>query len=297
MPEPIVILAAGNVIWTLLGAGLGAALASAIWVRQLPRVKRHIRIAERRARAAERTADLGAMTGGLAHEIKNPLSTIGLNAQLIAEAANEIELDAPTDPDVRARLLRRADSLKREADRLRGILQDFLEYAGALHLERKPTDLNALIDELVDFFLPQAEQNNVRLRTDLAPGDVAALVDAASFKQALLNLMLNAVQAFPARDGLSGAVPTGPRELIVKTIRTLDADQNPSVVIHVIDTGPGIPEEMRTKIFQPYITTKPGGSGLGLPMTKRLVEAHGGRVDLYSEPGRGSDFAITLPAV
>jgi signal transduction histidine kinase len=270
-------------------AGIGS--ASAMWAWRLQRAVRRVRAAERRARSAERMADLGAMTGGLAHEIKNPLSTVGLNAQLIAEAAGEISTDGPTDPDVRTRLLRRAESLKREAERLKGILQDFLEYAGALRLDRRSADVNQLVDELVDFFLPQAEQNGVRLRADRTPGRLPAFVDGAALKQALLNLMLNAVQAFPPRDQAGSA----PREIIIKTARTVDAEKSPLVVLHVIDTGPGIAPDMREKIFQPYVTTKPGGSGLGLPTTKRLVEAHGGRVDVFSEVGRGTDFVVTLP--
>lgn len=287
-------------LWMVFGLALGAAGASAAWVWQLRRAVRRVRIAERRARAAERSADLGAMTGGLAHEIKNPLSTIGLNAQLIAEAAAEIEPAGPTDPEVRARLLRRADSLKREADRLRGILQDFLEYAGALRLDRRPADLNELIEELADFFHPQAKQHAVHLRADLAPGKLPAFIDAAAVKQALLNLLLNAVQAFPPPQPLTTPVApaaSSPRELIIRSAKTIDADQNPFAIVQVIDTGPGIPDDLKPKVFQPYVTTKPGGSGLGLPMTKRLIEAHGGKVDLYSEPGRGTSFTLTLPAV
>lgn len=278
--------------WIAVGMMLGIGLASITWTWQLRRAVRRVRAAERRARASERMADLGAMTGGLAHEIKNPLSTVGLNAQLIAEAAAEIPADEPADPEIKGRLLRRAESLKREAERLKGILQDFLEYAGALRLDRRSVDVNQLVDELVDFFLPQAEQSGVRLRADHAPGRLPAFVDGAALKQALLNLLLNAVQAFPPREGAPAGVP---REIIVKTARAVDAEKSPLVVLHVIDTGPGIEAEIRERIFQPYVTTKPGGSGLGLPTTKRLIEAHAGRIDLFSEVGRGSDFVVTLP--
>jgi signal transduction histidine kinase len=98
------------------------------------------------------------------------------------------------------------------------------------------------------------------------------------------------VQAFPAK-GAAG----GPREVILRTRRGVDAEKTPTAVVHVIDTGPGIDAKVRDTIFQPYVTTKPGGSGLGLPTTRRIVEAHGGRIEVYSEPGRGTDFAITLP--
>jgi signal transduction histidine kinase len=125
---------------------------------------------------------------------------------------------------------------------------------------------------------------------DTATGRVPAFADAAAVKQAVLNLMLNAVQAFPAK-GAAG----GPREVILRTRRGVDAEKTPTAVVHVIDTGPGIDAKVRDTIFQPYVTTKPGGSGLGLPTTRRIVEAHGGRIEVYSEPGRGTDFAITLP--
>ncbi|MEX2219678.1 MAG: histidine kinase dimerization/phospho-acceptor domain-containing protein, partial [Phycisphaerales bacterium] len=130
--------------WLLIGFGAGALAAAAaarlIVTHQLAR----IREAERRARAAERLAEVGAMTGGLAHEIKNPLSTIGLNAQLLNEAIDELSVA----PEEKGRLSRRTGALRREVDRLRGILTDFLQYAGQLRLEPRPADLNAIVGEL-----------------------------------------------------------------------------------------------------------------------------------------------------
>ncbi len=227
------------------------------------------------------------MTGGLAHEIKNPLSTVGLNAQLLSEGIEELDIPA----EEKGRLARRVQSLRREVERLRGILTDFLQFAGELRLERRPADLNLAVEELVDFFLPQAEKAGVRLRSDLAPGPLVADVDIAHLKQALLNLMINAVQAMAA-DGLNSQ---SARELIVKTAVVPEVDKRRAAQIHVIDTGPGIPAETLAKIFQPYFTTKGGGTGLGLPTARRLVEAHEGRLEVHSEPGRGTDFFITLP--
>lgn len=268
----------------LVGFGLGVA-AAALAARGLVRRQvRRVRAAERRARGAERLAELGAMTSGLAHEIKNPLSTIGLNVQLLREGVGEIRGES----DEKGRLLRRLDSLGREVERLRGILTDFLEYAGELRLDTVPTDLNQIVGELVDFFLPQAERQRVRLRSDLAPGSLVAVVDAPHLKQALLNLMLNAVQAMAAQGD------DRPRELIVRT-GFEDASDGAALVIHVIDTGPGIPGETLDRIFNPYFTTRSGGTGLGLPTARRIVEAHGGRIDVHSEVGKGTDFAVVLP--
>ena len=279
-------MAASSII---LGFGIGAlATAAVAWAA----ARRHLartREAEQRARVAERMAEIGAMTGGLAHEIKNPLSTIGLNAQLLAEAIDELPIPA----DDRGRLSRRISALRREVDRLRGILSDFLQYAGQLHLEPKPTDLNTIVEELVDFFLPQAEKQGVRLRADLTPGPLTANLDAPHIKQAVLNLMLNAVQAMT--EGVSTQA-AAPKELILRTQRIAERKAEPRIALHVIDTGPGMTPETHCKIFEPYFTTKAGGSGLGLPTSRRIIEGHHGKLDVHTEPGRGTDFVLSFPA-
>jgi signal transduction histidine kinase len=272
--------------WVLIGFSGGVLLASLMARSILRRQLARLRAAERRARANERMAEIGAMTGGLAHEIKNPLSTIGLNAQLLAEGVDEL----PIEPDEKGRLSRRIAALKREADRLRGILTDFLQYAGQLRIDPKPADLNAVVEELADFFMPQAQSQGVRLRLDLTRGPLTAGLDVPQVKQAVLNLMLNAVQA------MADPAATGAKELILRTARAVDQDRRPVVVLHVIDTGPGIAPEVKDRIFQPYVTTKSGGTGLGLPTARRLIEGHEGRIEVHSEPGRGTDFLVTFPA-
>jgi signal transduction histidine kinase len=283
-----------------LGIAIGAA-ASALVSRHVVRVLvRRARAAERQARANERMAEIGAMTSGLTHEIKNPLSTIGLNAQLLAEGLSEIPTDQPCEPEVRARLVRRVDGLRREVERLRGILQDFLSYAGEVRVTPVPTDVAQLVGELADFFSPQAAQQRVQLRVDTPTEPLMAMVDAPMLKQAMLNLMLNAMQAFGPPDPAAAK----PRELILRVHR-IDAEvakpriapapsRESEVAIHVIDTGAGIPSEKLDKIFQPYYTTKAGGSGLGLAITRRIVEAHDGRIEVVSQIGQGTDFVITL---
>lgn len=265
--------------------GIGGAVAGARWT--IRRQVRKVRVAERRARAAERLAELGSMTGGLAHEIKNPLSTIGLNAQLLSEAVDELV----SDEEQKGRLKRRIGTLRREVDRLRGILTDFLEYAGELRLDVREADLNEAVLELADFFMPQAEKQGVRLRTDLAPGRLMGAFDVQHLKQAVLNLMLNAVQAMAGGSQGNGSA----KELILRTNTAADHDRAPALQLHVIDTGPGMTVETADRIFQPYFTTKSGGTGLGLPTSRRIVEAHGGRLEVHTEPGRGSDFTIVLP--
>lgn len=274
--------------WFLLGAACAAVLMAPLAVVVARRLEQRVRRAERRARSAERMAEIGAMTGGLAHEIKNPLSSIGLNAQLLAEGLADLR----AEPEESARLTRRVQALRREADRLRDILQDFLDFAGQVKLARERADLNVVVDELSDFFLPQAEAAGVRLRTELAAEPLWSSVDAPHLKQALLNLMINATQAMEKSRG-DGEVNGGARELILRTEAGRE-EGRPVCRVHVIDTGPGIPGDRLESIFQPYFTTKAGGSGLGLPTARRLVEEHGGRIEAHTEEGKGTDFVVTL---
>jgi signal transduction histidine kinase len=253
-------------VWGLLVGVIGclviACFVVAYTMRQVLRL-------ERRARDAERLAELGTLTGGLAHEIKNPLSTVQLNLQLLAE-------DLPSDD---ARIVNRLKTVQKETSRLRDILEDFLRYAGKLELDRQPTDLNELLEELVDFFLPQAQLQKTRVRLRRCDQPLIAPVDAKLIKQAVLNLMLNSLQAMP--DG---------GELILSAAKDDD-----HAIIDVIDTGKGIPPDAVDKIFQAYYTSKKGGTGLGLAMSQRIIKEHGGAIAVKSELGKGSDFTLRLP--
>lgn len=246
-------------------AASAAALAS-LWV-----FRRFQRLHQRTQRA-EQLAEMVKLTGGLAHEIKNPLSTIQLNLQLLHE-------DLPGESVVGSRVHPRLKTIRQEVARLREILDDFLRYAGRMTLEIEEVDLNSLVEQVGDFFMPQAMMNKVQLRMALSPGPLMARVDPRLIKQALLNLMLNATQAMP-KGG----------ELIVNTRRV-----GPSAQIEVIDTGHGIAPEAASQIFQAYYTTKKSGTGLGLPMTRRIAEEHDGTISLQSEIEKGSIFTIKLP--
>lgn len=268
----------------VLGLLIGGVVAYLLAARRVRLSLARAQHAQRRAQAAERLAEIGSMTGGLAHEIKNPLSTIGLNAQLLREAIEDSTL---VDAE-RQRLIRRTETLGRETERLRGILEDFLEYAGELRLNTSESSLNRIVEELADFFSPTTEGAGVRLRVETAPESPRASVDVDHLKQALLNLMLNAVHAMQQQ-------PPGSRDLMLRVEQGEDEHGLVAVRVHVTDTGPGIDEQTRTKIFHPYFTTKSGGTGLGLPTARRIVEAHHGHIELHSESGKGSDFVITLP--
>jgi signal transduction histidine kinase len=257
------------VIGLLIGVIGCLAIAAVVAVYAVRRVV----LLERRARDAERLAELGTLTGGLAHEIKNPLSTVQLNLQLLAE---DLAPDNPAYP----RIVNRLNTVQKETSRLRDILDDFLRYAGQLELDRHPTDLNELLEDLVDFFHPQAQLQRVRLRVRPHPdGALTVAVDPKLIKQAVLNLMLNALQAMPAGgDLILGA-----------------AKQDGQALIDVIDTGKGIPADALDKIFNAYYTSKKRGTGLGLAMAQRIVKEHGGDIRVKSEPGKGSNFTLRLP--
>jgi signal transduction histidine kinase len=150
------------------------------------------------------------------------------------------------------------------------------------------TDPREIVDELVDFYRPQCELHRVVLRADIPATPVRARVDPSLVKQALLNLLINATQAMAAQD--AAAPDATARELLVRIEPTPT-----EIAIHVIDTGPGIPAEKHREIFRPYVSGRRGGSGLGLAVTRRIVEEHGGRIDLFSEPGKGTDFVVRLP--
>src|SRR5689334_17572040 len=157
----------GPFAWGLLVGCLSSlVLAAAVTLVAYRRIER----LQQRTRQAERLAELGTLTGGLAHEIKNPLSTVQLNLQLLRE-----DLD-PAWPGC-GRLISRLSTVQKEAARLRDILDDFLRYAGKIELDRKPTDVYQVLDELVDFFSPQAQLQRVKLRVKRSDGPLIASFD------------------------------------------------------------------------------------------------------------------------
>jgi signal transduction histidine kinase len=259
------------VIGMLIGVAAGV-VASWLAAR---RVWRSVRRMTARKKGDEHFLELGHLVGGLAHEIKNPLSTMNVNLQLLRE-----DLARTGQPD-RQRCLRRLDNLRGEADRLREILDDFLRFAGRWELEPETMDLRGVIEELTDFFSAQAEASHVVLRTALPDAPAPCSVDVGLFKQAVLNLMINAVQAMDAGG-----------ELLVRL-----SVARGRAVVEVIDTGPGMDAETRAKIFDAYYSTKKRGSGLGLPTSRRIVREHGGTLHVDSEPGKGTRFVIELPLV
>lgn len=222
-------------------------------------------------------AELAQLTGRLIHDIKNHISTLGLNLQLLAEDLHEPE--TPRERRSHQRVLR----LQHETQRLAELSNDFLRFIQQRELQKQPTRINDLIDDLVDFYGPSARKANVEIKTFL-PGDLPLIeLDVEPFKQGLLNIMLNAVQAMPQGGTLSIQAELDQTSL------------PPRLLLNFIDTGIGMTPEVREQIFKPFFSLRPGGTGLGLPTLKKVVECHGGTITVQSEPGKGTKFIIALP--
>ena len=217
---------------------------------------------------------LSRLAGGLVHELKNPLSTIGLHLALLEEEWRKE--DAPRA----RRSLQTLGRLRAEIQRLTDVLEDFLRFARTDVLEFAPVDLNALVEQVALFVRPELEAQRIGLRTfpDLELPPVRA--DAARLRQALLNLIINARQALEGRGGHL----------------TLITRREPGwALVEVVDDGPGMSPEVLARCFDVWYSTKKGGSGLGLPTVKRLMEAHRGALELESAPGRGTRARLRLP--
>jgi signal transduction histidine kinase len=229
--------------------------------------------ADDRQRLVDQYTEIARLAGGLAHEIKNPLSTISLNMELLAE-----ELAGSESPRDR-RMLRKVEIVERECRRLQELLDDFLNFAKVRRLKLEPAELNRLVRQALDFFRPKARNARIELIDYLASDLPTVLVDREALQAALLNLLINAEQAMP--DG---------GQLVVRTYGTPDG-----VALDLIDTGCGIDEKTLAQVFNAFFSTKRGGSGLGLPTARKIIEGHGGEIAVQSEVGRGTRLTIKLP--
>ncbi len=218
-------------------------------------------------------AEFVQLVGGLAHEIKNPLSTIRLNLELLSE-----DLTDPQTPCER-RAAGKVEVVERECTRLQKLLDDFLQFARIRPAELAPHSVNDSLQRVLDFFEPQATASNIELVRYLEADLPRVQIDPESLQAALLNLILNAQQALP--DG---------GQLMVRSRSTPGG-----VAIDLIDNGIGMDTATLNRAFDPFYSTKSGGSGLGLPTTRKIIEAHGGTLSVQSEPERGTQFTIQLP--
>ena len=224
---------------------------------------------EEQLRRAERLSALGELSAILAHEIRNPLASIRGTAEILMEDG--------TSAAGKGEFL---DILVKESDRLNRVVEDFLRMARPEPTSKEGCDVNAELGNIITLLSAQARNSRVSLQ--LVPSQLPQLMaDGQKLRQAFMNIILNGIQATPA----GGKVVVATR---------FDAESG-RIEIRFCDSGPGISAEAMGKIFEPFFTTKGGGTGLGLPITKKIVEGHGGSVEVESEPGSGTTFKVTLP--
>jgi two-component system, NtrC family, sensor histidine kinase HydH len=227
----------------------------------------------RRLEDAHRLAALGAMAAGLAHEIRNPLAGIKGAAQYLK--AERLEDDAKDMLDV----------VIHEVDRLNVVVSQFLEYARPFDLQRAPDHVNAIASHILQVLRAQGVPTNVQVIEDLAPELPALAVDRGRIAQVVLNLCQNALQAMP-----NGGT------LTVRTRKRPARHGGEVLELAVADTGTGITAEALDQLFVPFFTTKETGTGLGLAISQRIIQAHGGEIEVQNRPGRGATFIVTLPS-
>lgn len=229
---------------------------------------------EEQLQRAERSAMVGRLASGIAHEIRNPLNFINLSIDHLREAF------APPAAPERATYTHILTTIKDEIARLNRLVSDFLSYGRPAKLKPREVDARGLIEEVRDLLQTQATQQNVRINIEQTGAGRATLhADAEQLKTCFSNVMINAVQAMPEGGALN------------ITLR-IAAEQ---INIDFTDTDSGMAPEVLTQIFEPYFSTKETGVGLGLPLTKKIIEEHGGRISVVSEVGEGTTFTIILP--
>jgi signal transduction histidine kinase len=218
-------------------------------------------------------AELAELAGAFIHDVKNHLGTLKLNLQLLAE-----DFEGPQTQRER-RAQERVQRLLGECEHLVEVSNDFLRFARLRDLELSPADLAGVVEEMTDFFLPSARAAGIEIKS-YVPSDLPPVaLHREMFKQALLNLLINAQQAMPAGGEITIQASPGPG----------------GVCLSLIDTGQGMTPEVAAKAFRPFFSARAGGTGLGLATTRKIVEAHGGTIEVQSEVGRGTKFTIRLP--
>jgi len=217
--------------------------------------------------------EIAQLAGSLAHEIKTPLSVILMNMELLAEDMKQVR-----NAEER-RALQKIGTVQEQCTRLQGLLDDFLRFARIRDLNLLPGNLNEQVERVLSFIEIQAASQDVEIIRYLDPQLSSIDIDAELLYSALLNLVVNAVQAMP--DGGS---------LMVQT-----RESRTGVALRLIDTGCGMSDSTAIRMFEPFYSTKEGGSGLGLPLAKKIIEAHNAIIDVQSEIGRGTQFTIEFP--
>ncbi|HUI41822.1 MAG TPA: ATP-binding protein [Terriglobia bacterium] len=240
----------------------------------LAETNRHLQEAQAEVRRSERLAALGQLSAGVAHEIRNPLGVIKGSAEMLAQKL------PPSNPLA----VELAGYISSEVDRLNAFVSRFLDFARPLHVERRPAEIQPLIDRALKAVRDSRADLQVEVERQFAPNMPAVPVDAELCERVFANLALNAIQAMGEGGG----------KLWVRA-RAANSKLAPGVEIEFEDTGPGVPVELREQIFNPFFTTRKDGVGLGLAIVSKIIDEHGGSIRLLSAEGKGACFRVFLP--
>jgi hypothetical protein len=245
----------------------GPATASGILVRlRDPEAQRKI---NRELQTADRLSAISRISSGVAHEVKNPLNAILLHVEVARAKLSRGDTDVAEQMGI----------ISREILRLDRVVRTFLDFTRPVELQLDNVPMQDLVREIVDLARPQTAAANIQVTARQEAEGVEVRVDRDLLKQAVLNVVVNAMQAMPEGGEL----------------RFEASVSGDTAELRISDTGPGIPPELRDKIFRLYFSTKKEGSGIGLAMTFRIVQLHDGTIDFTSEPGKGTTFLIRLP--
>jgi two-component system, NtrC family, sensor histidine kinase HydH len=230
--------------------------------------------AEAEARRSERLSALGRMSAGLAHEIRNPLGIIkgsaeSLSKRLQASDAIAVEL---------------AGYISSEVNRLNSIVTRFLDFARPHELEKHPEEITPLVERALTAARERWPESKVEVERHYEDGLAPVPVDAGLCEQVFLNLVMNAYEAMNS--------PGGKLRVSIRSVNSRGGD---GVEVEIEDSGPGIPENLREQIYNPFFTTKQSGVGLGLSIVSKIVDVHRGRISVESPPGKGACFRVFLP--
>jgi len=249
----------------------GRLIGSSAIVRDITNRKR----LEERLLHTERLAVVGRMAAQVAHELRNPLSSISLNAELLADELNGL----PEEQAQEARSL--LASITKEIERLAAVSEEYLQFARLPELAPAPTDVTLLVEDLAEFTELELAKAGITVKVETE--DVPNIpVDRRQLRQALLNLIRNALEAMGEKGG-------------TLTLAARVTEDGEAAEIAVVDTGPGIPEGKEEQIFEPFFSTKEGGTGLGLSLARRVAHEHGGELFHRPTAGGGATFAMRLP--
>jgi len=232
---------------------------------------------EERKLESDRESMMTLLAAGVAHELGNPLNSLTIHLQLLERKMRKLPVE------LRDELGGLVKTAQDEIKRLDFIIDQFLHAVRPTSPQREWCDINRLVEDAVNFLRPEFEANDCEIRCDLEAGLPAVEVDPNQITQALYNVLRNAMQA------------TQQTLAPVRTVAVATSTDDVAVSITVRDNGPGIPSENMGKIFQPYFTTKAGGTGLGLMIVRRIVRDHGGDITLDSQRDRGMNVVLNLP--